>query len=165
MKTYLLISIVLIATLLSSSMLFAADSLDLPADFPKLVIEQYGQTSPGIFIGWFGFNNPEYYVVLDQTGYPLFYSKTEQMSYPGVMCNGLITSPSSKGYNLKDETFTVVDSFQLDGDYSVDIHDFRVLPNGHALILGTHSVPVDMSRIVTGGRLDAHGNRRCHPGN
>ncbi|MBN1973326.1 MAG: aryl-sulfate sulfotransferase [Sedimentisphaerales bacterium] len=133
----------------------AGSAVGLPADFPDLVATQKGEPSPGVFIGWLGFWTIDYYVVLDQSGYPLFYSKTEQMSYPGVMFNGLITAPSDKGFTLKDETFTVVDSFKLAGNYSVDIHDFKVMPNGHALILGTYPINMDMSLVVTGGRPDA----------
>lgn len=128
---------------------------NLPDDFPELVVTQHGPTAPGVFIGWLGWWVVDYYVVLDQSGFPLFYSKTEQMSYPGVMSNGLISAPANRGYTLKDETFTIVDSFHLSEGYSVNIHDFKVLPNGHALIIGTYRRDVDMSRIVPGGRPDA----------
>ncbi|MEJ2646936.1 MAG: aryl-sulfate sulfotransferase [Sedimentisphaerales bacterium] len=150
--------------LLSSTWIFAAgNSVGLPSDFPRLTITQYGDTAPGVFIGYFGATNVDYYVVLDQSGYPLFFSKTDQMSYPGVMFNGLISArgyaysnPSiTRGYTLKDETFTVVDSFELVGDYSFDIHDFKVMPNGHAFLLGTYPIKMDMSKIVSGGRPDA----------
>lgn len=142
---------------------FAADSIGLPSDFPNLTVNQYGETSPGVLIGYFGANAPDYYVVLDQSGYPIFYSKTDQMSYPGVMFNGLIsakgyayTNPTiTKGYTLKDESFTVVDSFELVGNYAFDIHDLKVFPNGHAFLLGTYSIPTDMSKLVAGGRPDA----------
>ncbi len=127
----------------------------LPTDFPELVITQYGETSPGVFIGWFGWWAVDYYVVLDQSGYPLWYSKTENMSYPGVMSNGLISAPANRGFNLKDETFTIVDSFQMRGDYNIDIHDFKLLPNGHALLMGTYRRHIDMSEVVPGGRPDA----------
>jgi hypothetical protein len=128
---------------------------ELPEDFPEFIITQYGETAPGVLIGWLGWWAVDYYVVLDQSGYPLFYSKTEDMSYPGVMPNGLISAPAVRGFSLKDESFTIVDSFQMRGDYHVDIHDFKVLPNGHALILGTYQRYVDMSRVVDGGRPDA----------
>jgi len=133
----------------------AMNEPNLPADFPELVVTQYGETAPGVFIGWLGWWAVDYYVVLDQSGYPLFYSKTEKMSYPGVMFNGLLSSPAMRGFSLKDETFAIVDSFQLREGYGVNIHDFKVLPNGHALMLGTYRRHVDMSRIVPGGRPDA----------
>ena len=146
---------IVIIILSFSSVLCAVDSLGLPSDFPDLVITQKGETAPGVFIGYLGANNVDYYVVLDQSGYPLFYSRTDRISYPGVMFNGLICSITDKGYTLKDESFTVVDLFELVGDYSADIHDFKVMPNGHAFLLGTSSVKIDMSKIVSGGRPDA----------
>ncbi len=133
----------------------AANGPGLPADFPELVVTQYGETAPGVFIGWLGWWVVDYYVVLDQAGYPLFYSKTDAMSYPGVMPSGLISAPAVRGFALKDETFTAVDSFQLSEGYNVNIHDFKVLPNGHALMMGTYRRYVDMSGIVPGGRPDA----------
>lgn len=127
----------------------------LPDDFPELVATQYGETAPGVFIGWLGWWVVDYYVVLDQSGYPLFYSKTDAMSYPGVTPSGLISAPAARGFALKDETFATVDSFELSEGYNVDIHDFKVLPNGHALLMGTYQRHIDMSRIVPGGRPDA----------
>ena len=163
MKKSLLTITIHIAILLSSSISFAAGSLGLPSDFPQLIIHQYGETAPGVLIGYFGAGSTDYYVVLDQSGYPLFYSKTDQMSYPGVMFNGLIsaqgytyTNPTiTKGYTLKDETFTVVDSFELVGNYGFDVHDFKVMPNGHAFLLGSTQVNIDMSKIVAGGKPSA----------
>jgi len=146
----------ILMTCLSSAMVQATvNRSSLPDDFPELVVTQYGETAPGVFIGWLGWWVVDYYVVLDQSGYPLFYSKTESMSYPGVMSNGLISAPAVRGFSLKDETFTIVDSFQLSEGYAVNIHDFKVLPNGHALVLGTYRRNIDMSQIVSGGRPDA----------
>src|SRR5512133_2842454 len=102
---------------------------NLPDDFPEFIVTQRGPTAPGVFIGWLGWWVVGYYVVLDQSGFPLFYSKTDEISYPDVMSNGLISAPAPRGYTLKDETFTVVDSFQLREGYNVNIHDFKVLPN------------------------------------
>ena len=163
MKLYQFPATLLFVCLSLFSTHIASGSIDLPSDFPQLIVNQYGETAPGVLIGYLGANSTDYYVVLDQSGFPLFYSKTDQMSYPGVMFNGLIaaqghryTNPTiTKGYTLKDESFTVVDSFELVGNYSFDIHDFKVFPNGHALLLGTQSIPVDMSQIVAGGRPNA----------
>lgn len=127
----------------------------LPAGFPEFTVTEYGETAPGVFIGWLGWKAVDYYVILDQSGYPLFYSKTEDMSYPGVMSNGLISVRTNRGFSLKDETFTIVDSFQLGGDYGIDNHDFKLLPNGHALMIGKYKRHVDMSQIVPDGRPDA----------
>jgi arylsulfate sulfotransferase len=152
MKMYRFPTFAIIILLSFTSVLSAADSLGLPSDFPELVITQSGETSPGVLIGYLGANAVDYYVILDQSGYPLFYSKTDKISYPEVMFNGLICQIASKGYYLKDETFTIVDYYEMVGNYSADIHDFKVMPNGHALLIGTASVQMDMSKIVTGGR-------------
>ena len=94
MKTILFLFPALSAILQFISISAAGSSIGLPADFPDLAATQSGDTAPGVFIGWLGFWAVDYYVVLDQSGYPLFYSKTEQMSYPGVMFYGLMSAPA-----------------------------------------------------------------------
>jgi hypothetical protein len=54
-----------------------------------------------------------------------------------------------------DSTFTVVDSLACGNGYLTDIHELRLLPNGHALLLGQEMLPVDMSAVVPGGNPDA----------
>jgi hypothetical protein len=151
----IVVAVILMTFLSAVPVRAAAETPGLPDDFPELVVTQYGETSPGVFIGWLGWWIVDYYVVLDQSGYPLFYSKTDRMSYPGVTPSGLICAPALRGFTLKDETFTIVDSFQLPEGYGVDIHDFKVLPNGHAFVLGTYRRYIDMSQVVPAGRPDA----------
>ena len=36
-----------------------ADPIDLPSDFPDLIVHQYGETAPGVLIGYFGSYNSD----------------------------------------------------------------------------------------------------------
>jgi hypothetical protein len=50
---------------------------------------------------------------------------------------------------LLNSRYAVIDSFNCGNGYSTDDHDFRLLPNGHALLLAYDGINMDM-RTVTG---------------
>jgi hypothetical protein len=65
-------------------------------------------------------------------------------------------------YDQKDSTnylmnshYQTVAEYQAGNGYSADLHDFQILPNGHALLMIYDAETVDMSKIVLGGRPDA----------
>ncbi len=130
----------------------------LPADFPQLVIASNGPVAPGDFIGtmgWKGTATNTYEVVLDNSGSPLFVNETNIL-WRAVTPSGLTAEKGNKNnWNLKDESFKVVGSFAPGNGYSLDGHDFKLLPNGDALILESENWPLDMSQYVAGGRPDA----------
>ncbi len=67
--------------------------------------------------------------------------------------NGMLTfyDDESSIFKVMDRTYTIVDSLQCGNDYETDIHELRILPNGHALLLGVNEEIVDMSQFVPGG--------------
>jgi hypothetical protein len=130
----------------------------LPSDFPLLNISNSGGAAPGNFIGNIGGRTADgtklYYIVLDNTGTnALFASKTNTL-YRFVTPQGFDAVYDSAGFRFKDETLSVVDTSTTSG-YTLDTHDLKLLPNGHTLLFGTETVPMDMSQLVPGGRLDA----------
>jgi hypothetical protein len=54
-----------------------------------------------------------------------------------------------------DSSYMVVDSFACGNGYATDLHELRLLPNGHALLMGDDYEQVDMSGVVPGGQPDA----------
>lgn len=143
------------STLLAGLLAVAGTALNtcaqLPANFPTLIISSNGPVAPGDFIGTLGVKGSStnnYNVVLDNSGAPLSYFKFTNL-WRAVTPSGLIAENAGV-WNLHDETFAVVDTFP-----GSDGHDFKLLPNGHALLLGNESRPVDMSLYVPGGRPDA----------
>jgi len=160
MKTYKFTITVLVAVLALASA-HAADedpnTPGLPEDFPEIIITKTDEAAPGVFIGTVGqgfFNM--YNVVLDSSGYPLFYSKTQKLSR-FVQPNGFIAVGDfwTGAFDFKDETFATVDSISMTQGYTVDTHDVKLLPNGHVLLMGKEVRYIDMSQIVPGGRPDA----------
>lgn len=151
-------SVMFIGTLVAFLGLTCHDArAQLPEDFPELVVINTADAAPGVFIGSIGPRNSSYNVVLDRSGYPLFYSKTERLT-KFIQPNGLIAvaNGQAKGFDFKDETFAQVDSFVMQGDeYNLDNHDVSLLPNGHCLLIGQEHRYIDMSQLTPGGQPDA----------
>jgi len=137
-----------------------ANNDTLPLDFPHIATSLNGTTAPGyVFLA----NNPSsssrpYLMIVDNSGNPVFYRKmagwcldfkiqpTGRLSYFD-MSNGK--------FFVMDSTYSVVDSFSCGDGYATDLHELRMLPNGHALLLGDDPENVDMSAIVPGGNPSA----------
>jgi hypothetical protein len=133
----------------------------LPSDFPQLTILTSNDPSPGkIFLANFDLNDitTPYLMILDNTAKPIFYRKMNGNCLDfKVQPNGLLTYwDTSLGYFIAlDSSYDVVDSFKCGNGYSTDLHELRLLPNGHALLLSFDPEPVDMSQVVQGGSPSA----------
>ncbi|MDH4158594.1 MAG: aryl-sulfate sulfotransferase, partial [candidate division Zixibacteria bacterium] len=56
---------------------------------------------------------------------------------------------------ILDENFNEVEVIEAGNGYVAEGHDFQMLPNGHALLIGYYMSEVDMSQIVDGGHPGA----------
>ncbi len=146
----------------------AADSL--PLDFPTFTVKINGTPAPGdIFFSPTRFvSNDGYNVRLSNTGELKYYSKIESgipfdfkvlpnglMSY-GVMAEagpGAAFGPTD--FFLMDNSYSIVDEYQMGNGYEADYHDFLMLPNGHAFMISYDLQPVNMSGIVKNGHPGA----------
>ena len=139
------------------------DPNNLPEDFPEFFIIQNGPTAPGYLVGNVTSEIEgvgSYNLVLENSGYPVAYNKTQ--SYGGLVVNGLLASRSEingmkKKYEwfLNSPSYDFNDVFQMGNGYLADNHDFQLLPNGHALMLCYDTQTIDMSKIVEGGQPNA----------
>lgn len=130
----------------------------MPSDYPYIVVTNSGGAAPGSLIGNIdgrtGDGTKLYYVVLDNTGTNALYANKTNTLYRFVTPQGFDAVTGTNAFNLKDETFNVVDTFTTLG-YTLDNHDVKLLPNGHALIFGTEVRTFDMSQVVTNGKAAA----------
>jgi hypothetical protein len=71
--------------------------------------------------------------------------------------NGMLTyyDNTISMFVVMDKAFNLIDTLQCGNNYLTDIHELRILPNRHALLLGTDIQTVDMSQIVPGGNPQA----------
>lgn len=133
----------------------------LPFDFPYIKATVFDSTSPGrIFLSNLAFGGPfvPYLLIVDNSGAPIFYRKMDGACADfKVQPNGLLTYYDSKdsAFFAMDSSYTIVDSFKTGNGYATDVHDLRILPNGHALLMAYDPERVDMSAIVPGGNSAA----------
>ena len=138
-------------TLVAFNALITSSPGQLPPSFPSLAISSNGPVAPGDFIGTFGAKGTatnDFNVVLDNSGTPLYTTPFTAL-WRTVTPSGLIAEANTK-WLLRDETFSVVDTYPPG-----DGHDFKLLPNGDAILLEGESVPTNLSQVVSGGRPDS----------
>ncbi|MBT5467049.1 MAG: T9SS type A sorting domain-containing protein [Candidatus Marinimicrobia bacterium] len=56
---------------------------------------------------------------------------------------------------VMDNSLAVIDSFKMKNGYITDFHEFKMLPNGHVMMMSYHTIIYDMSTVVEGGQTDA----------
>ena len=127
----------------------------LPSDFPPVTIDVSTSPSQGyIFLDNYAGAYGPYLMILDNTGVPVYYLKTQYTSFDfKVQPNGLLTYYSYNGqqfYGLNGY-MQIVDSFYTGNGYYADVHEIRVLDDNSAYMLSYDNEIVDMSKIVTGG--------------
>lgn len=71
-----------------------------------------------------------------------------------VQPNGMMTYYDTAAglYYALNSKFDVIDEFRCGNGYLTDLHEIKLLPNGHALLMSYDAQVVDMSGIVPGGR-------------
>ncbi|MCF8304766.1 MAG: aryl-sulfate sulfotransferase [Bacteroidales bacterium] len=132
---------------------------ELPEDYPATEVTISNNPSPGYFYAlamdiWWNEEQVPYLMIMDNTGYPVFYEKLEKhgMDFK-VQPNGQISHYYSipHKHRILNKKFKVIDSYQVKNGYSHDFHEFVLLENGHALMLGHDDRLVDMDTVVNGG--------------
>ena len=105
-----------------------------------------------------------YVMILDNDGTVFWYRELpEDYSYDfKVLPNGYLhyaqfihhhtyTGGGDVVHIILDENFNEVEVIEAGNGYVAEAHDFQMLPNGHALLIGYYMSELDMSQIVNGG--------------
>lgn len=127
------------------------------ADPPAINSVIYGVPTPGaLFLSSFFSLSapPAYLLIVNDFGVPYFYRSMPAACLDfKLQPNGLPTyyDNDKAKYYLMDSTYAVTDSFECGNGYTTDLHELRVLLNGHALLLSYDPQTVDMSAVVPGG--------------
>jgi len=148
----------------------------LPANFPAITVTAHDaqRVSPGyIFLAsWSQFpGSGTYLMILDNDGKPVQGDKYRELLKTAgdfkMQPNGLLSYaqtlaplPYTGGWDVEqkivDDTLTnVLETIQMRNGYLAEFHDFQLLPNGNALIMGYYLSEVDLSQIVSGGNPGA----------
>lgn len=136
-----------------------AKDTTLPATFPDLTVTVSGATAPGdIFLTNFGWTasvvSVPYLMIVDNYGSPSFYRELNVSCTDfNLQPNGHLTyfDRGALAFFEMDSSYTIVDNYTCGNGYDTDLHELRLLPNGHALLMGYDPQIVDMSKIVPNG--------------
>lgn len=128
---------------------------------PNIDVTLSTPTSPGyLFLSPLPWNETSIpsLLILRNDGTPVFARNLPANGYDfKPQPNGMLTyfDDGSGAFMVMDSTYSVVDTLRCGNGYETDPHELRILPNGHALMLGVDQEVVDMSRIVPGGYYSA----------
>jgi len=138
---------------------------DMLSNFPNISLNYYNGPSRGrIFLSNFAFSplvpNTPHLIILNNDGQPFHTTQMPVICFDfNIQPNGNLTFfnylHGGKYYELDSSSYAVVDSFYCGLGDSTDLHELRVLPNRHALLMSYDPQIVDMSQIVEGGYPNA----------
>ena len=134
-----------------------------PINFPPITVTTQGATAPGrLFLSNFAWTNSvvstTFLMILDNSGGPYYYKEMSGSDFDfKLQPNGHLTyfDFNAGAYMELDSTYNIVNTYSCSEGYLTDLHDLRLLPNGHALLMGTDRETIDMSTIVPGGNPGA----------
>lgn len=134
----------------------------LPANFPSIVsvFDSSAVGEGSLFFSNFQFAGRQsgfYLIIAANDGTPIFYRPVTKSALDfRVQPNGLLTyaDNGTRKFYAMDSNYVVVDSFWAI-NAATDVHDLRLLPNGHVVLLTVDTLVADMSQIVSGGSMSA----------
>ena len=139
----------------------------LPADFPLITVDTINEPSPGYyFMTNRGPGYGAYLMILDNQGKPVKYKKmpiggvdfkvTDNGYYSYGNALQAIGGKANVTNFILDSSLTPIDSFKCGNGFIADYHEFKLLPNGNAIMVTYETVNVDMSKITPGGNPNAN---------
>jgi hypothetical protein len=148
----------------SPSLLKSSDS-SIPSNFPviKVRINKFQQPRLNLYLGDMVFQNnivmSPYLMVLDDFARPIFYRNMQLQTLDFErQPNGTMTYFDSyiTKYVVLDNNYAPIDTISCGNGYATDLHELRILPNGHIFLLGIDIQPVAMDALVPGGKSLAY---------
>jgi len=133
----------------------------LPSDFPLITVDSSNNPAVGnIFLTNFLLAPSDsvgnYLIIANNDGSIAKYKKLNQISTDfKVLPNGDLSysevlinygTYAQVKWIVTDTSLTPIDSFQCGNGYVADLHDFLLLPNGHAVLIAYDPERVDMSQ-------------------
>lgn len=136
------------------------NGVSVPSTFPHVNITINDNPDTGlIFLSTSWGSYPQYSMILDNTGNPIWYIRTkgEERRDLKVQPNGWLTmlirdgyGGSDWGYIALDEHYEHVHTFRATNGYTTDHHELQVLPNGGYLLFGLRNLDVNMNEYIPG---------------
>ncbi len=130
----------------------------LPSDFPVYSVNNIDPSEGSIFFSPFGWHVQAYLIITDNYGIPVYYQKMPATSFDfQKQINGNLTyfESASGAYYEMNSMYQIVDTLKMVNGYSSDVHELRILENGHSVMFAYDRQVVRMDTIVTGGNPHA----------
>lgn len=129
------------------------------SDYPPITVSNNNNPAPGyILLSNLVFNtsipNTNYLLILENNAAPVF---AREMVYRIFDFNrqpsGIFTyyDQNKTKYYALNSSYELIDSFYTGNGYVTDLHELRVMPNGHAMLMSYDKQIVDMRPYITGG--------------
>ena len=134
------------------------NGVSVPGDFPDIRVQQNGETADGsIFVTTFDLR-PNYVMILQNDGTPLYYRESYSRLWDMTVQEGDILSVmegmTARTYDQHFEPIHVY-AHEWHGYSKRDHHEFQMDQNGHVLLIIEDREIIDMSQIVPGGQKNA----------
>ncbi|MFH1049853.1 MAG: aryl-sulfate sulfotransferase [bacterium] len=103
-------------------------------------------------------NGNENFYLFDNYGNKIYIDTSSELynsNYCQMLSNGFWSIYKDSKYRIYNQDMQLVDSINYTGEFTPDVHDMNVLPNGHYILIGIEQRLMDMSEIVEGGEKDA----------
>jgi hypothetical protein len=137
----------------------AVDASDLPAGCPYVWIKKSNYPNSGVMaLTPRSSTDIGPLMLIDNAGQPLFYRRFPTDACDFELQNGRLTYyvVGDAAWYALDSLYRVVDTWTAGNGYLADEHEFRLLPDGHALVLCYDTQIVAMDQIVPGGNPEAY---------
>ena len=130
----------------------------LPSTFPKITLI-VNRVEPNWNFYLCNYTTNSYLMNLNTSGIPILYKAVPSWATDFKWePNGRMTYYDSRfgGFLVLDSSYQEVDSILCGNGYTTDVHEIRMLPNGHVFLLGDDVQQVAMDSIVSGGNHNAN---------
>lgn len=137
---------------------------NLPQGFPDISINVSNDPPVGeyyFFAPWtYNYSTKPFLIITDVYGTPIYYRKADvTVRDLKVQHNGYLSfAMYNQQYKnmVMDSAYRFVDFYQIGNGYTqTDPHDFQLLENGHAFVLGVDWQQYAMDTVVPGGQPNA----------
>ena len=132
------------------------NGVSVPSDFPTLQINQKAATDSGyVFLTTYDLSK-NYAMLMRNDGTPCFYYRSPSRLWDfTVQPDGTLSLMEGMTARTFDQHFELSNTYKCGHGYKTDYHEFRLTPQGHALLIVEDIQPFDMSQLVDGGKTNA----------
>ncbi|MBN2010951.1 aryl-sulfate sulfotransferase [candidate division KSB1 bacterium] len=130
------------------------NGVSVPSDFP--IFKPTINTNPSDGMLFVSNYDRNYIMILHNDGSPYYYRKSNSRCWDfTIQPDSVISYVAGRTPVTLDNHFEEINRYHCSSNYETDHHEFRLLPNGNALLIVEDIQIIDMSQLVEGGRTEA----------